>query len=102
MTDTGLAGSEHYSFTDDGEASRRFELGGVKLRPGHYELIEGQLHLMQQAADEGVVARYVYQLEGVLLTLRMMEAISAADADALRLYIHAQLPAALAALVSVP
>ncbi|QPO18780.1 hypothetical protein HXW90_04300 [Pseudomonas sp. Y39-6] len=102
MIDTGLAGSEHYSFTDDGDASRRFELSGVQLRPGHYELIEGQLHLMRQAADEGVAARYVYQLEGVLLTLRMMEEISAADAEVLRLYIHGQLPATLAAMVGVP
>jgi len=102
MTDSGLAGSEHYTFTDDGEASRRFELGGVTLRPGHYELIEGQLRLMQQAADEGVAARYVYQLEGVLLTLRMMDEISQAEAEALRRYIQGKLPAALAALVSVP
>jgi hypothetical protein len=101
MTDTGLAGSEHYSFTDDGEVSRRFELGGVTLRPGHYELIEGQLHLMRQAADEGMAARYVYQVEGVLLTLQMMEEISLADTEALRWHIHGQLPAALAAMVSV-
>ncbi|CZT31679.1 hypothetical protein BTW15_27735 [Pseudomonas syringae pv. tomato] len=102
MTDTGLAGSEHYSFTSDEDASRRFELGGVKLCPGHYELIEGQLHLMQQAVDEGVAARYVYQLEGVLLTLRMMEEISQADAEALRGYIQGKLSNALASLVSVP
>lgn len=102
MTDAGLAGSEHYSFTDDGDASRRFELGGVTLRAGHYELIEGQLHLMRNAADEGVAARYVYQLEGILLALCMTENISQATAEALRRHIHGQLPAALAALVSVP
>ncbi len=42
-----------------------------------------------------------YQVEGVLLTLQMMEEISLADAEALRWHIHGQLPAALAAMVSV-
>lgn len=63
----------------------------MTLRPSHYELIEGQLHLMRQAADEGVAARYMYQLEGVLLALCKTEDISQATAEALRRHIHGQL-----------
>ncbi|TFW40901.1 hypothetical protein [Pseudomonas fluorescens] len=101
MSDHGLAGSEHYNIIEYGDA-QGFEMVGVILRPGAYELIQAQLHLMCHAPDESVALRYFYQLEGVLLTLLRYEEISAASAEALREFFQHQLPAALAAMVSVP
>lgn len=101
MTDRGIAGSEHYTITAPGNA-QGFEIAGVELRPGVYELIQAQLHLMRQAADEAVALRYFYQLEGVVLTLRLYEDLGAASTEALRTFFQGKLPATLSAMVSVP
>lgn len=101
MTDHGLAGSKHFIFDPSGE-SLRYELCGVSLRPGAYELIKEQLQLTENAADEGVAVRHLYQLEGVLLTLLRYHDISESSADRLREFIRGKLSASLAAMVSVP
>jgi|GEM_PF-6913607 len=101
MADSGMAGSEHYTIKAYDDAPG-FQLAGVTLRSGAYELIEAQLHLLRHSADEGVAARYTYQLEGVLLLLLRYEELSAAGAESLRRHIHEQLPTTLAAMVSAP
>lgn len=101
MTDHGLAGSKHFIFDPNGE-SLRYELCGVSLRLGAYELIREQLQLTENAADEGVAVRHLYQLEGVLLTLLRYHDISESSADRLREFIRGKLSASLAAMVSVP
>ncbi|NWB48276.1 hypothetical protein [Pseudomonas gingeri] len=95
----GLASSQSRVIIS--EESPHYELAGVTLRPGPFELIEAQIHLMKKAADEAQAARYAYQLEGVLLTLIRMEEISHAQAQDLRTFIHAQLPAILAAMIKI-
>lgn len=101
MTDHGLAGSQHFTFNPSDEGSH-YEMAGVSLRPGAYELIEDQLRHMKDASDERVAVRHLHQLEGVLLTLLRYEEISQSSADRLRELIRGTLPAALAVLIRVP
>ncbi|KAB0517573.1 hypothetical protein [Pseudomonas extremorientalis] len=101
MTDHGLAGSQHFIFNPGGEGGH-YEMAGVSLRPGAYELIEQQLLQIKRADDESVAVRYLYQLEGVLLTLLRYEDISELSADRLRKFIYGTLPAGLMKIHSIP
>lgn len=101
MTDHGLAGSQHFTFNPDGDGTY-YEIVGVSLRSGAYELIEQQLLHMKRADDEGVAVRYLHQLEGILMMLLRYEEISELSAGRLRKYIRGTLPAGLTEMISIP